>query len=141
MLDETLPIKYKPKAPKKGEIQGTKWKDPHPGRQKNHLRGRTTRGTSSSRPPSNHALCMSTTIFPCMQREVFICLSQEGSLPLFTVFNTMQQCCLLSVEPTLFVEQQSALVSNKICFPLWGSQKILHQLQNHVLGFIPFEAH
>jgi hypothetical protein len=46
--DETLPIKNKPKHPKKGGIQGTKWKDPHPRRQKNHLRGRTTRVTSSS---------------------------------------------------------------------------------------------
>ncbi len=46
--DETLPIKKKTKAPqKKGGIQGTKWKDPHPRRQKNHLRGRTTKGTSS----------------------------------------------------------------------------------------------
>jgi hypothetical protein len=38
--DETLPIIYKPKqATKKGEIQGTKRKDPHPRGQKNHLRG------------------------------------------------------------------------------------------------------
>ncbi len=40
------------KAPKKGGTQGTKWKDPCPRRQKNHLRGQTTRGTSSSRTQS-----------------------------------------------------------------------------------------
>jgi hypothetical protein len=44
----------KTKAPKKGGIQGTKWKDPHPRRQKNHLRGQTTRRTSSSQTSSNH---------------------------------------------------------------------------------------
>jgi len=37
--DETLPIINKPKHPKKGGIQGTKWKDLHPRRQKNHLKG------------------------------------------------------------------------------------------------------
>jgi hypothetical protein len=36
--DETLPIKKKTKAPKKGGKQGTKWKDPHPRRQKHHLK-------------------------------------------------------------------------------------------------------
>jgi hypothetical protein len=46
--DETLPIIEKIKAPKKGGIQGTKWKDPRPRRQKNHLKWQTTRGTSSS---------------------------------------------------------------------------------------------
>jgi len=41
--DETLLIINKPKHPlKKGGIQGTKWKDPHPRRQKNHKRGQTT---------------------------------------------------------------------------------------------------
>jgi hypothetical protein len=39
LIDETLPIINKTKAPKKGEIKGTKWKDPHPRRQKNHPRG------------------------------------------------------------------------------------------------------
>jgi hypothetical protein len=39
-LDET-------KAPKIRGIQRTEWKDPPPSRQKNHLRGRTTRGTSN----------------------------------------------------------------------------------------------
>jgi hypothetical protein len=38
-IDETLPIKNKPKHPEKGGIQGTKWKDPCPSTQKNHLRG------------------------------------------------------------------------------------------------------
>ncbi len=38
----------KTKALKKGWLQGTKWKDPHSRRKKNHLRGRTTRGTSST---------------------------------------------------------------------------------------------
>ncbi len=33
-------------------IQGTKWKDPHPSKQKNHLKVRTTRRTSSSQTPS-----------------------------------------------------------------------------------------
>ncbi len=37
--DETGPIINKPKHPKKGGIQGTKWKDPHPRKQKNQLRG------------------------------------------------------------------------------------------------------
>ncbi len=37
--DETLPIMNKLKHPKKGGIQGTKWKDPHPSRQKNRLKG------------------------------------------------------------------------------------------------------
>jgi hypothetical protein len=37
--DETLPIINKPKHPKKGGMQGTKWKDPCPKRHKNHLRG------------------------------------------------------------------------------------------------------
>ncbi len=32
----------KTKAPKQGRIQGTKWKDPPPRRQKNHIRGPTT---------------------------------------------------------------------------------------------------
>jgi hypothetical protein len=45
--DETLPIINKLNNPKKGRIQETKWKDPHPKRQKNHIRGRTTRGTSN----------------------------------------------------------------------------------------------
>jgi len=45
--DETLPIKQKPKHPKTGGIQGTKWKDPRPRRQKNHPRGPTTRGIST----------------------------------------------------------------------------------------------
>jgi len=47
--DETLPIINKPKHPekKRGGMQGTKWKDPCPKRQKNHLRGGTTRRTSS----------------------------------------------------------------------------------------------
>ncbi len=51
LFNETLPIINKQKDPKKGGIQGTKWKDPRPRRQKkkNHLRGQTTRGTSSSR--------------------------------------------------------------------------------------------
>jgi hypothetical protein len=39
LIDETLPIINKPKHPKKEEIKGTKWKDPHPRRQKNHPRG------------------------------------------------------------------------------------------------------
>jgi hypothetical protein len=47
--DETLPIINKPNHPKKrGGIQETKWKDPRPKRQKNHLREQTTKGTSSS---------------------------------------------------------------------------------------------
>ncbi len=46
--NETLPIINKTKHPKKGGIQGTKWKNPCPRRQKNHLKGQTTRGTSSS---------------------------------------------------------------------------------------------
>jgi hypothetical protein len=47
--DKTLPIINKPNHPKKGaRIQETKWKDPHPKRQKNHLEAQTTRGTSSS---------------------------------------------------------------------------------------------
>jgi hypothetical protein len=48
--DETLPIINKLNHPqkKRWRIQETKWKDPCPKRQKNHLRGRTTRGTSSS---------------------------------------------------------------------------------------------
>jgi hypothetical protein len=52
-IDETWPIINKPKHhPKtKRGIQGTKWKDPCPRRQKNHLRGQTTRGTSSPKPP------------------------------------------------------------------------------------------
>jgi hypothetical protein len=38
--DETLPTINKPKHPqKKGGIHGTKWKDPHPRKQKNHLKG------------------------------------------------------------------------------------------------------
>jgi hypothetical protein len=37
--DETLPIINKPKHPKNWGIQGTKWKDPRPRRQKNHLKG------------------------------------------------------------------------------------------------------
>jgi hypothetical protein len=36
-----------PSTQKRGK-QGTKWKDPHPKRQMNHLRGWTTRRTSSS---------------------------------------------------------------------------------------------
>ncbi len=36
--DETLPIINKPKHPKKGEIQGTKWKDMCLRRQTNHPR-------------------------------------------------------------------------------------------------------
>jgi hypothetical protein len=43
--DETLSITNKPKHPKKkkkGGIQGTKWKDPHPRREMNHLKGQTT---------------------------------------------------------------------------------------------------
>jgi hypothetical protein len=52
-IDETpLPIIYKPKHPKKWEYKGTKWKDPCPRKQKNHLRGWTTRRTSSSQTPS-----------------------------------------------------------------------------------------
>jgi hypothetical protein len=35
--DETMPIINKPKHPEKGAIQGTKWKNPHLRRQKNHL--------------------------------------------------------------------------------------------------------
>jgi hypothetical protein len=54
--DETLPTtgkKKKTKAPKKGGIQGTKWKDPHPRRQMNlPLWDRqTTREKSSSQTP------------------------------------------------------------------------------------------
>jgi hypothetical protein len=52
-IDETLPIIKKPKHPKKGEIQGTKWKDPCPRRQMNHLREWTTRGTFHSQTPSS----------------------------------------------------------------------------------------
>jgi hypothetical protein len=51
-IDETLPIINKPKAPNKGVIQGTKWKDPRARRQKNHPRRWTTKGTSSSWTPS-----------------------------------------------------------------------------------------
>jgi hypothetical protein len=47
-VDETLPIIKKPKHPKKGGIQGTKWKDPRLKKQKSHLRRQTTKGTSSS---------------------------------------------------------------------------------------------
>jgi hypothetical protein len=49
-LHETLQIINKPNRSKKkkGRIQGTKWKAPCPRRQKNHLRGPTTKGTSSS---------------------------------------------------------------------------------------------
>jgi hypothetical protein len=48
-----LPIKKKTKVSenKKGGIQETKWKDPCPRRQKNHLRGLTTRGTQVPKPP------------------------------------------------------------------------------------------
>ncbi len=50
--DETLPIINQPKHPKeKGKIQGTKWTNPRPRRQKNHLRGQTTKATSSSQTP------------------------------------------------------------------------------------------
>jgi hypothetical protein len=54
MCDETLPIINKPKTPKKGGIQGTKRKDPRPRRQKNNLRERTTKRTSSFQTPSYH---------------------------------------------------------------------------------------
>jgi hypothetical protein len=37
-IDETLPIINKQKHLKKGGIQGSKWKDSHPRRQKNHLK-------------------------------------------------------------------------------------------------------
>ncbi len=40
--------------PKRGGIRGTKWKDPPPRRPKNHLRGWTTRRTSSSWTLSCH---------------------------------------------------------------------------------------
>ncbi len=56
--DETLPIKNKPKHPKKAGIQGTKWKDPPTRRQKNHLRGQTTRVTSSSWTTSCHEMAL-----------------------------------------------------------------------------------
>jgi len=39
-------------TPKKGEYKEQKWKDPHPKRQKIHLRRRITRGKSSSQTPS-----------------------------------------------------------------------------------------
>jgi hypothetical protein len=45
--DETLPNINKPKHPNKGRIKGTKLEDPRPRRQKNYLRGQTTKGTSS----------------------------------------------------------------------------------------------
>jgi hypothetical protein len=47
-IDGTLAIIKQTKAPKKGGIQGIKWKDPDPRIQNNHLGRRTTRGTSSS---------------------------------------------------------------------------------------------
>jgi hypothetical protein len=52
-IDETLPTVNKPKHPKrkkqkKRRIQVTKWKDPCLRKHKNHLRWRTTQGTSSS---------------------------------------------------------------------------------------------
>ncbi len=48
-LAETLSIINKSKhPPQKGRIQRTKWKDSHAIRQKNHLRRRITKGTSSS---------------------------------------------------------------------------------------------
>ncbi len=55
--DETLPTINKPKHPKKkrniqNKMEGTskKTKDPP----KNHVKGQTTKGTSSSRTPSCH---------------------------------------------------------------------------------------
>jgi hypothetical protein len=49
--DETLPVINKTKAPKRRERESTwnktKWKDACPRQQKNHPRGRTTKGTSS----------------------------------------------------------------------------------------------
>jgi hypothetical protein len=46
--DETLPNINKPKHPNKGRIKGIEWEDPRPRKQKNRLRGQTTKGTSSS---------------------------------------------------------------------------------------------
>jgi hypothetical protein len=43
--DETLPIKYKPKHPKKGEYEEQNERTHSPRRQKNHLREQTTKGT------------------------------------------------------------------------------------------------
>jgi hypothetical protein len=51
--DETMPIINKPKDLERGK-QRTKWKDPCPRRQKNHLRRQTTKGTSSSQTPFDH---------------------------------------------------------------------------------------
>ncbi len=42
------------KIPKKGGIQGTKWKDPHPRKENIHKKGQTTMGTSSSWTLSCH---------------------------------------------------------------------------------------
>jgi hypothetical protein len=46
LIDETLPI-IKTKAPKKRGIQGTKWKETCPRRQKNHQKRANHQGTSS----------------------------------------------------------------------------------------------
>ncbi len=48
--DETMPIINKPKHPEKGAIQGTKWKNPHLRRQKNHLWKQTTKGHQVPNP-------------------------------------------------------------------------------------------
>ncbi len=60
-----------PKAPKKGGIQGTKWKDSHPRRQKNHLRGQTTRGTSRSQ----------TLLESGMQHETSLEVTHPSTIP------------------------------------------------------------
>jgi hypothetical protein len=49
--DETLPNINKPKHPNKGRIKRTEWEDPHPKRQKNHLKGQPQKEHQVLKPP------------------------------------------------------------------------------------------
>jgi hypothetical protein len=128
------------------------------GNTRNKREGPTSKKTKESPKRANHKgnFKFPTPLQSCFVCEYyyisvhakgdFICLSQEGSLPLFTVFNTMQQCCLLGMGPTLFVEQQSALFPTRSAF-CCGVHKNncisckIWLFNFLVLGFIPFEAH
>ncbi len=93
--DETVSLIIEPKQPKKkGWIQGTKWKDPHPRRQKNHPRGRTTKGTSSSWSISNKERGGPPERRPSLEKPSPSATSRLRIKIAYTCCNTIDTLCL-----------------------------------------------
>jgi hypothetical protein len=68
--DETLPIINKPKHPKKGRIQGTKWKDPHPRKWKDPSpRNLTKRTIEEGEPQREHQVPKPPLVARCISNK------------------------------------------------------------------------